>query len=126
LADVVHNLENISKSWPKRLAIEPKSWLHVVNARRMHALPNGKEHAMTTTKTNTIDIENRLVTIFEDILDALEFGDDEQPMDSLPECVEGIERISSFDDAGILTTDEGLVLSMNDGTEFQITIVRSK
>ena len=81
---------------------------------------------MTTTKTNTIDIENRLVTIFEDILDALEFGDDEQPMDSLPECVEGIERISSFDDAGILTTDEGLVLSMNDGTEFQITIVRSK
>ena len=81
---------------------------------------------MTTTKTNTIDIENRLATIFEDLLDALEFGEEGQTMDDLPDCVAGIDRIASFSDVGVLTTDAGLVISMSDGTEFQITIVRSK
>lgn len=34
--------------------------------------------------------------------------------------------ILSFEDAGVLTSDEGLVLKMADGTEFQITIRQSR
>lgn len=32
----------------------------------------------------------------------------------------------SYEDAGVLTANEGLVLRMADGTEFQVTIVRSR
>jgi hypothetical protein len=39
---------------------------------------------------------------------------------------EKIRRIESFEDAGMLTRDRGLVVTMTDGTEFQITIVRSR
>lgn len=35
-------------------------------------------------------------------------------------------RACTFEDAGIMTTDRGLVLTMADGTEFQVTIVRSR
>ena len=35
-------------------------------------------------------------------------------------------RITSFAEAGLLTTDKGLVLRFPDGTEFQLTIVRSR
>ncbi|MBI5725043.1 MAG: hypothetical protein HZA50_13865 [Planctomycetes bacterium] len=41
----------------------------------------------------------------------------------LPDC---IHRISTFEEVGMLTTNKGLVLTMDDGTEFQITIVKSK
>ena len=34
--------------------------------------------------------------------------------------------ILSFEDAGVLTSDEGLVLKMANGTEFQITIRQSR
>jgi len=36
-----------------------------------------------------------------------------------------INRISTFKEAGILSNDDGLVLYLNDGKEFQVTIVRS-
>ena len=35
-------------------------------------------------------------------------------------------RIQSFAEAGLLTTNEGLVLSFPGGGEFQLTIVRSR
>jgi hypothetical protein len=37
-----------------------------------------------------------------------------------------IRRVSSFADAGVLTADTGLVVRLHDGSEYQITIVRSK
>ena len=33
---------------------------------------------------------------------------------------------TSFSDAGIITNQQGLVLAFDDGSEFQISIVRSK
>jgi len=36
-----------------------------------------------------------------------------------------ILSVSTFDEAGTLTSDEGVVVKTGDGTEFQITIVRS-
>ncbi len=35
-------------------------------------------------------------------------------------------EVRTFDAAGILARSKGLVLSLSDGTEFQLTIVRSK
>lgn len=32
----------------------------------------------------------------------------------------------TFDECGILTSNDGIVLSLADGSEFQITVVRSK
>ena len=37
-----------------------------------------------------------------------------------------VKRVSSFEDAGMLTRNEGMVLRLQDGSEFQITIVQSQ
>lgn len=34
--------------------------------------------------------------------------------------------ITTFEDAGVMTRNKGVVLRMEDGSEFQITIVRSR
>lgn len=36
------------------------------------------------------------------------------------------DSIRTFEDAGVLTTDRGLVLRLSNGQEFQITIVQSR
>lgn len=38
----------------------------------------------------------------------------------------GIRRVETFGDAGILTMNKGLVVAMDDGTEFQLTVVLSR
>ena len=46
---------------------------------------------------------------------------------SLLDSDEGnIRQITNFEDAGVLTSDKGLVVKMRDGSEFQVTIVRTK
>lgn len=37
-----------------------------------------------------------------------------------------VDQVVSFNAAGILTNNKGLVVTMQDGSEFQITIVKSK
>ena len=37
-----------------------------------------------------------------------------------------IRRIDSFEDVGMLTRDAGLVVRMVDGSEFQLTVVKSR
>ena len=39
---------------------------------------------------------------------------------------DGISAVDTFKDAEIMTTNAGLVVRMDDGAEFQITIVRSR
>ena len=46
-------------------------------------------------------------------------------MESLYEGEEEMD-ITSFEEAGLLTKDEGLALRLENGEEFQLTIVRSK
>jgi hypothetical protein len=43
-------------------------------------------------------------------------------VDDLP----SVESAQSFEDAGVMTTNAGLVLILSDGTEYQITVVRSR
>lgn len=40
--------------------------------------------------------------------------------------LQGVRSVRTFEDDGVLTRDKGLVLTLKDGTEFQITIVRSR
>ena len=35
-------------------------------------------------------------------------------------------RVSTFEQAGVMTYNKGLVISLPDGTEFQLTIVQSR
>ena len=58
--------------------------------------------------------ERKIESLFLD----LEY-DDENPL------IGKIARAASFEDAGILTRNRGVVLRMADGSEFQITIVQS-
>ena len=40
-------------------------------------------------------------------------------------CLENLD-VSTYDEAGILTYDKGLVIRLPDGSEYQLTIVRSR
>lgn len=48
-----------------------------------------------------------------------------QGYDDSDVCWESL-RIRSFEQAGVMTTDKGVVVGLPDGTEYQITIVRSR
>jgi len=43
--------------------------------------------------------------------------DDEEPL---------LDEVVSYEDAGLMTRDHGLVLRFRDGGEFQVTVVRSR
>ena len=50
---------------------------------------------------------------------------DEYPED-LPDELRDLDMVRTYDEAGLLTGNQGLVLGMKDGSEFQVTIVRSR
>lgn len=39
---------------------------------------------------------------------------------------QNVTAISTFEDAGLMTYDKGLVITMADGSEFQVTITQTK
>jgi len=50
-----------------------------------------------------------------------------QALEDCDETCEGkIARIETFEDAGVLTADPGLVVTFDDGSEIQLGIVRSR
>jgi len=53
------------------------------------------------------------------ITEALNFLDEE-------EGTSNIEDIRTFQEAGLLTTNEGLVIRLDNGDEFQITVIKSR
>ena len=50
--------------------------------------------------------------------------DDDACVD-VPDGIEQLNAIRTFAEAGVMTRNAGLVLYMDDGSEFQITIVHS-
>ncbi|MCW5775753.1 MAG: hypothetical protein KIS87_04825 [Phycisphaeraceae bacterium] len=68
-----------------------------------------------------------LQDLLRDLLEELIFarGDGDGPLADLAERTAGISALRTYDDAGILTHDKGLVVECDDGGEFQVTIVRS-
>lgn len=61
------------------------------------------------------DMEQELASLLEgfNVMD-----DDETPV--------GVARVSTFDDHGILTRNRGLIVRLDNGAEFQLTIVQSR
>ena len=55
----------------------------------------------------------------------LDADQDEFP-EEMPSELAGTEMVRTFADAGLLTSNKGVVLRMKDGREFQITVVRSR
>lgn len=83
---------------------------------------------MTTT-----DLQDSLIAALENAIDAIEIldsDDDESALADIArdiaENLDGITKVTSFDDAALLTRNEGLIVRTADGAEFQITIVQSR
>lgn len=49
----------------------------------------------------------------------------ESVSEAFDKFAEAVREITSYADAGVLTRDAGFVVRLGDGTEFQITVVRS-
>jgi hypothetical protein len=72
------------------------------------------------------ELQDGLKLMLDDAL-AMVLGDlDPDDGIEMPEAFECLNRVATYDEVGILTTDKGLVIRTADGSEFQITIVRSK
>ncbi len=69
-------------------------------------------------------IQNGLRDLLDEMIDLV--GDPDEPASEQAAHVAFIKRISTFDEADVLTTDKGLVIETADGREFQLTIVRSR
>lgn len=69
------------------------------------------------------DVQDALATV-------MQYGDEATVADVLAEATGddqvGVARVSTYAQAGVLTRDAGLVVELADGSEFQITIIRSR
>jgi hypothetical protein len=50
----------------------------------------------------------------------------ESNRDFAPTLNHKIRRVRTYEEVGVLTRDAGVVVELNDGSEFQITVVRSR
>lgn len=79
------------------------------------------------------DLQNTLLSLIQNLLDAreeIEGEDDDIALadiarDMVSEA-EVLAHADTFDGAQLLTSNKGLVLRMEDGSEFQISIVQSR
>ena len=72
---------------------------------------------------NARRLQDILRALLDELLGARDDTDD--PLADLAELTDGIREIHTFEDRGVLTTDKGLIIECDDGTEFQLTIIRS-
>ena len=68
---------------------------------------------------NDRKMERALLELFGDI------ASDDELQASLDQPALANAQVKTFEDASLLTPDRGIVLSLEDGSEFQITIVQS-
>ena len=71
---------------------------------------------------NEQTMQDALNALIADVMLCIDTGDDIEP----PEELEGVDSIQTFEEAGVLTMNKGLVLRMKDRREFQVTIVQSR
>ena len=72
---------------------------------------------------NEIEMQDNLKAL----LDEISFMDaDDLNQFDLPPELAGIERTNTFEEAGVLTNNQGLVVHTSDGSKFQVTIVQSR
>ena len=73
---------------------------------------------------NARQLQDQLRDLLEAVMFARDDADD--PANELAEHVEGIRKIATYDEVGMLTDDHGLVIETGDGSEFQVSIVQSR
>ena len=73
---------------------------------------------------NANDLQEGMRALFEDAL-AVALGDLEEDEIEMPEAFRNLIRVESFEDAGLLSSEPGIVLRFKDA-EFQLNIVRSR
>ena len=85
---------------------------------------------MKTEPMTASDLQKSLEAVFETITDAREMEDTSDLADAMLDAVDDltpeVDSVRSFESAGVMTSDAGLVVRLADGSEFQITIVQSK
>lgn len=69
---------------------------------------------------DTEEVQNGLI----EFISVMQDYDEEDMIDA--EFPQRVRDIATYQEAGILTTDKGFVITFDDGSEFQITIIRSK
>ncbi|CAG0985914.1 hypothetical protein PHYC_02022 [Phycisphaerales bacterium] len=83
----------------------------------------------------TAEIQDALLNLIENAVcarETIDEGDDPDISDladiasDIAENAQGFETVTTFEAAGLLTRNEGLVLRLADGGEFQVTIVQSR
>jgi len=72
---------------------------------------------------NDHEFQDALKTLLDEI--ACMDADDLDQFD-LPDDLGGIDHVRTFDEAGVLTQNAGLVIEMADRSEWQVTVVRSR
>ncbi len=70
--------------------------------------------------------DQRLQNVLRELLNLLIDERDDPDLADLAGPFEGVRDVRTFDEADILTTDKGPVVACEDGTEYQLTIVRSR
>jgi hypothetical protein len=80
--------------------------------------------AISTAQEDTLPVTDEVVEML--LVQLIESFDD--PDKATSDIVEeyGIDSWGTYQDAGIPTTDRGLVLRFRDGSEFQVDIVRNR
>ena len=85
---------------------------------------------MEAETMTALDLQQTLEALFETITDAREMEDTSDLADAMLDAVDDltpeVDSVRSFESAGVMTSDAGLVVRLADGSEFQITIVQSK
>jgi len=72
---------------------------------------------------NEQTMQTTLNALIADAMLTLDLGED---LCEVPEEIANVESVMTFEEAGILTRNKGLVIRMKDRREFQVTIVQSK
>ena len=69
------------------------------------------------------ELQDALKTMLEEIayMDA-----DDRDHFEVPDELDDIESVQTFEEAGVLTRDAGFVCRLGNGCEYQVTIVRSR
>ena len=71
---------------------------------------------------NEQTMQDALNALIADVMLCINSGDEVEP----PEEMESIESVQTFEEAGVMTMNKGLVIRMKDRREFQIAIVQSR
>lgn len=77
---------------------------------------------------DTPELQNSLAHLFEALVEARNEDDDAALAAIVCDAITDMDlrEVATFERAQLLTRDAGLVLRMSDGSEFQLTIVRSR